>query len=240
MAKREYFLIIDTETTMTDRVADFAAVIVDRKGKIYNQCAILVNGIYTDMENHPLFFNEDAGELWTKASLARRYDVYSNMVTSGSRMVASVGAINRWLDAAKAKYDPYLTAYNVSFDRDKCSKTGIDLTPFAEKTFCLWHAAANKWAHTKAYRNFVLQVHAFNNPTKLGNMTFKTNAETMARFVLDMPNLEDEPHTALEDILYYELPIFVKLLSTSKDKAWLNPSATTWRNNQVKDWFTAK
>ena len=36
MAKRDYFLIVDTETTQTDMVADFGAIICDRKGNIYN------------------------------------------------------------------------------------------------------------------------------------------------------------------------------------------------------------
>lgn len=240
MAKKDYFLIIDTETTQTDRVADFGAVVVDRTGRIFAQCAVMVNGIFTDMENHPLFHTKDADPLWGQAGLSRRYDAYNNMVSSGMRQIASVSAINRWLDKVKATYDPYCTAYNIAFDRDKCNKTGIDLGQFAEKSFCLWHAAAAKWSHTKKYREFVLAVHAFNPPTKHGNMTFKTNAEVMARFVLDNPTLEDEPHTALEDVLYYELPILIKLVKNQKKAEWLNPPTTNWRKNQVKDWFTAK
>jgi hypothetical protein len=99
MAKKEYFLTVDVESTMDGKVADFAAVISDRKGgKIYAQCAILVNGIFTDMENHPLFYNEDADEIWSKKSLSRRYAVYNDMVANGTRMLASVASINRWLD----------------------------------------------------------------------------------------------------------------------------------------------
>lgn len=240
MPFKDYFLTIDTETTQDDKVADFAAVITDRKGKIYAQCAVLVNGIFTDMENHPLFTNEDAGPLWNAASLSRRYGVYNSMVNSGARMIAGVNAINRWLDKAKAEYDPYLTAYNVAFDRNKCANTGIDLNPFADKTFCLWHAAFTKWGTSKPYRQFVVETHAFNAPTKLHNMSYKTNAETMARFVLGNPTLEDEPHTALEDVLYYELPILNRLIKTTPKKVWLNPTPFDWNKVQVKDWFTAR
>lgn len=239
MAKRDYFLIVDTETTQDNLVADFAAVICDRKGKIYNQCAVLTNGIFTDMENHPLFFTSDPAGIWSKKGQDMRYSIYQNMINNGTRMIASVSAINVWLAKANEKYNPILTAYNLSFDQNKCANTGIDLVQF-DKSFCLWYAAVTKWAHTKEYRNFALNLHAFNPPTQYGNMSFKTNAETMARFVTNNPRMEDEPHTALEDIVYYELPILVKLVKGKKKKDFLNPKPFNWKNVQVKDWFTAK
>ena len=239
--KKDYFLTIDTETTQDGKVADFAAVISDRKGKVYATCAVLVNGIFTDMENHPLFhIFGDAGDIWSKAGLPARYNRYNAMVEGGQRMVASVSAINVWLTKALLEYKPYLTAYNLAFDLDKCANTGIDLTGFADRQFCLWHSAATKWASTKSYRVFIAENHCFNKPTKLGNMSYQTNAEVMARFVLGNPELEDEPHTALEDVLYYELPILNRLVQTSKKKEWLNPTPFNWRKFQVKDHFTAK
>ena len=240
MAKKAFYLIIDTETTMTEKVADFGAVVVDRKGQIYTQAAILVDGIYTDYQNHPLFHNFDrADTLWGKATLEKRYSRYNDMVTNGQRMLASVAAINRWLAKVNAKYSPTLTAYNLAFDVDKCRKTGIDLEMFDSK-FCLWYAAFTKWGQSKKYRNFVLQVHAFNPPTKLGNMSYKTNAETMARFVLNNPTLPDEPHTAIEDAIDYELPILVELLKSTKREVLTNPTPFDWTKVQVKEWFTAK
>jgi hypothetical protein len=239
MAKRDYFLLLDTETTQDNLVADIGAIVVDKNGTIYNQMAVLTNGIFTDMENHPLFFTSDKTGIWSKKGQDVRYQVYGNMVANGTRMLASVAAVNIWLTRVKEKYDPILTAYNLRFDQGKCANTGIDLTQF-DKWFCLWHSSFNKWAHTKIYRNFALSVHAFNKPTELGNMSFKTNAETMARFVLGDPTLEDEPHTALEDAIYYELPILTKLINSTKKKAYMNPKPFNWRNVQVKDWYTAK
>ena len=241
MAKKDFFLTIDTETTQDGLVADFAAVISDRKGKVYAECAVLVNGVFTDMENHPLFhIHGDDSDLWSKAGLPKRYERYNAMVAGGQRMIASVGAINVWLAKAIAKYNPYLTAYNLAFDREKCANTGIDLTDFADKQFCLWHAAVTKWGHTKKYRNFVLASLAFNKPTAKGNWSYKTNAEVMARFVLDNPMLEDEPHTALEDVLYYELPILTKLVNSTAKKNWLKPEKFNWRKFQVVDHYAAK
>lgn len=236
MAKKDYFLIIDTETTIDQMVADFGAVVCDRKGKIYTQCAVLVNGIYTDMQNHPLFYVEDSDPVWSKASLETRYNRYNEMVKNGSRMIASVNAINLWLAKAIGKYDPILTAYNLAFDTHKCGETGIDLTGFSQR-FCLWYASAQKWAHTRNYRQFILDNHYFNKPTKLGNMSYQTNAEVMARFVTGQPDLEDEPHTALEDVIDYELPILTRLVKTTKKDDYINPIEYDWNKMQVKDWF---
>lgn len=239
MAKKQYCLIVDCETTQDNLVADFAAVIADRKGNIHAQCAVLTNEIYTDSKNHPLFFTSDTTGIWSKLGQDSRYKQYARMLESGSRMIASIGAINRWLDKAKAGYDPYLTAYNLPFDLDKCEKTGIDLTPF-HRRFCLWAAAYTKWGKSKKFKEFILSAHAFNTPTELGNMTYKTNAEIMARFVLNNNTLPDEPHTALEDIIGYELPIFTKLARTEKMVDLCNSVAYDWRQVQVKDHFKAK
>lgn len=238
MAKKDYFLIVDTETTQDSMVADFGAVLVDRKGNIIKECAVLINGIYTDAKNHPLFFTSDPAGIWSKGQ-DQRYSTYTKMLEGGTRMLASVAAVNRWLDKVKSEFSPYLTAYNLAFDQDKCTKTGIDIAQF-DKRFCLWHAAFDKWAHTKKYREFALQLHAFNAPTELGNMSFKTNAETMARFVLNDPTLQDEPHTAYEDAKLYELPILLKLVNSTKKEKYLNPRPFDWKKVQVREWFTAK
>ena len=155
---KQYFITIDTETTQDQKVADFAAVISDRQGRIFAQCAVLVNGIFTDAENHPLFFDSSAkpDALWSRAGADRRYEHYKTMVRDGSRMIASVSAINRWLERARGEFDPILTAYNLAFDVDKMEKTGIDSTIFSRR-FCLWQTAAKKWGHTKDYKNFVLE-----------------------------------------------------------------------------------
>ena len=81
MAKKQYFLIVDVETTITDKVADFGAVICDRKGIIAAQCAVMVNDVYGV---DPLYYNEKAGELWTKQSLAVRMARYNDMLISCS------------------------------------------------------------------------------------------------------------------------------------------------------------
>ena len=237
---KDYVITIDCETSLDSMVADFAAVVSDRKGNIVNQCAVLVAGVYDDREMHPLFYDAYAGDLWGKNNLPVRYAKYDAMLESGARMIASPSAINRWLDRAATTFNPVLTAYNLAFDLGKCANTGIDLTMFT-RSFCLWQAAYTKWGSNKKFLQFVLDNHAFNNPTKYGNMTFKTNAEIMARFVLNMPELQDEPHTALEDIIFYELPILNALLKTTSTKKLIeNSKPYNWKACQVKDFYKVR
>lgn len=234
--KRDYYLVVDTETTMSDKVADFGAVLVDKQGNILKSCAVLIRGVFGI---DPLFYiaSENQASLWSKQGKDRRYDRYNEMVQDGTRMIASVEAVNKWLERVLREYNPTLTAYNINFDLGKCRNTQINLDQFTKK-FCLWYASFNKWGMTRKYKNFVAKVHAFNPPTELGNMSYKTNAETMARFVLGNPEMQDEPHTAMEDVVDYELPILVKLLKTTPKKVFMNPELTfDWRKVQVKNHF---
>lgn len=240
MAKKDYYLIIDTETTQDSLVADFGAVLTDRNGRVIKQCAVLLDGIYTDSENHVLFHMTEDNPVFGQKTLGPRYMAYNKMLEAGQRMLANKAAVNRWLERINAEFKPYITAYNFPFDRSKCANTGIDLTIFQDRYFCLWAASIQKWGSNKRFRQFCLDSHAFNTPTQAGNMTFKTNAEVMARFVLNQPDLEDEPHTALEDVLYYELPILKKLLATTPKHAIIDAESYNWRNFQVKDAFKAK
>ena len=236
--KKDYYLIIDTETTINDKVADFGAVVVDRKGNIADQCGVLVSGVFGI---DPLFYipKEEASSLWSKQGKDRRFIKYNEMLENGTRMLASVNAINLWLAQVAGQYDPILTAYNLPFDMDKCNKTGIDLTMF-KNSFCMWRAAFNKYAMTKSYKNFTMQIHAINPPTKLGNCSFQTNAEVMARFILDEPDLQDEPHLALEDVVGYELPILKRLIQTTKKSVFMDPElGFDWRKVQLKNHFKA-
>lgn len=232
MAKKQYFAILDTETTMENTVADFGVIICDREGKIFNQCAVLIQGHYGNFE---LFHDKNANDIWGYGGLEKRKLAYKNMLDSGTRMLASVNAVNKWIQQAIGKYNPALTAYNLAFDLDKCEKTGIDLTGFADK-FCLWQASVGNICGTKQFKTFALQNHAFNNATQFGNMTVKTNAEIVAGFISG--EFKTEPHTALEDARDFELPILREVI---KKKNWRDKiTPYNWRAFQVKDHFTAK
>lgn len=230
MGKKQFFIVVDTETSITDKVADFGAVICDREGVVVAQCAVLVGGVYGVDK---LFYNKDAADIWGLAGLQRRTEAYNTMLQQGSRMMASVAAINRWLDKAAATYSPELTAYNLAFDRSKCANTGIDLAMFPNR-FCLWHAAVGNICQTKAYKRFILENHLFNAPTEHRNMTYSTTAESVAGFLGG--TFQTEPHTALEDALEFEVPILKHILGKRKWRDKLTPY--DWKKFQVKDHFS--
>lgn len=232
MAKKQFFLIVDTETSITDKVVDFGAVVCDRQGNIHAQCAVMIQSVFGVDD---LFYDRNAAGIWSQNSVSRRMDNYNAMLNAGTRMLASVNAINRWLEKVAGKYNPTLTAYNLPFDSSKCANTGIDLNMFSAR-FCLWAASVGTICNTKAYRQFVLQNHLFNARTEKGNMTFSTTAEAVTGFLSG--NMTDEPHTALEDIIGYELPTLVHIL---KKRDWRNKiQSYDWKKHQVKDHFGAK
>lgn len=231
MTKKQFFLVVDTETTITDKVADFGAVIVDRTGKIHAQCGVMVQGVFGV---DSLFYDKNADGIWAQTSVERRTGAYTKMLNEGTRMLASVSAINRWLEKAAGKYNPELTAYNLPFDVSKCGNTGIDLSMF-DRRFCMWAAAVGNICNKKAYRQFVLDNHRFNTPTDKGNMTFKTDAETVTGFLSGQ--MTEEPHTSVEDIIGYEVPTLTHIV---KLKGWRDKMvAYNWRSHQVKDHFKA-
>lgn len=232
MAKKQFWAILDTETTMENTVADLAIIIVDRNGEIHNQMAIMVKGHYDQFE---LFHDKKANDIWGYAGLERRKANYVDMLNSGRRMLASVNAANKWINQAIGKYNPTLTAYNLAFDLDKCEKTGIDLSGFNSK-FCLWQAAIGNICNSKKYRQFVMENHLFNSVTEKGNMTFSTTAESVCGFING--EFLKEPHTALEDARDFELPI---LQAVIKKRDWREKMVPyNWREFQVKDHFIAK
>ncbi len=231
MAKKQFFAILDTETTIADTVADFAIIIVDRSGVIHNQCAVMVKDQFDTTE---LFYDKNAKGIWSLEYAKQKREKYNAMLNNGSRMLASVSAINTWIAKAVGKYNPILTAYNLAFDKSKCANTGINLD-FAD-SFCLWGAAVGNICNTKKFRQFAIENHAFNNVTEKGNMTFKTNAEVVCGYL--QGSIIDEPHTALEDARDFELPILSHII---KKKNWRdNITPYDWKKFQVKDNFIAK
>jgi len=236
---KKFFLIVDTETTQTDRVADFGAVVCDKQGNIHHEIGILVGDFYSARDLHPLFhIYGDANDVFSKASLPTRYANYEAMLQNGKRYLASIGAVNRWLAKVNAKYNPVLTAYNLPFDLGKCDNSGIILDGF-DKRFCLWAAAQEKWGQTRAYRQFCLDNHFFGNRTKTGHMGYQTKADTMAKFLLGA-QLPEEPHTALEDAKDYERPILTALVKNTSPSVYMHAQAYNYRKYALRDAYKAR
>jgi hypothetical protein len=211
---RHFYLIVDTETTKKQTVADFGAVIVTKQGEIVERFGAMVLGHFGKM---PLFADATAPDsaLWSEQSAQRREKDYYSMLDTGERSIASPALINQWLVRVNAQYSPVLTAYNLAFDLGKCRNTRINLGIFAQ-SFCLMKAAKRQIGTLAEY-------HAFCNTN--GFLTAKRRdpsmtADTMAKFILGV-SLEDEPHTALEDAQFYEAPILTKILESVTRKQLL-------------------
>jgi hypothetical protein len=236
--KKNYFLVVDTETTQDEKVADFGAVICDKKGEIFAQCGVMVDGIFGEV-SHPLFFDSKlpSDALWSKSGADARYRKYTKMLDNGSRMLASTSAINRWLARANAQYNPILTAYNLSFDVGKCRNTGIDLAMF-NRRFCLMAVAQNLLINSRKYLEFALQHHCFNPKTvKTGSMTMQMKAETVASYLHGEYIIE--PHTALEDVTDFEIDILKFVCRKKSIKSLVNDrsKAISYTQRQLKNLF---
>jgi len=232
MAKKQYFALVDTETTIESTVADLAVLIVDRKGQIFNQIAVLIQGEFGVKK---LFYDVNSSEeIWTLKGLEQRNQTYKNMLNSGQRMLASVNAVNKWFNQAHRTYpDLIFTAYNSSFDRDKMIKTGIDLEGFADRDFCLWRASVDRLKGNKAFIQ-----HCLDRKWMTAKFNLRTNAESVAEFVNGYP-MEPEPHTALEDAKDYELPILKWLLKYQSWKKY-GQQGYSWYDWQLHKLVTPK
>lgn len=203
MAKKQFFLVVDTETTIKNNVADFGAAVFDRQGNIFESCAVLVK----DFRNEQLFHNrQEDGTIWGLEGLKKRTENYEKMLDEGTRQLASVAAINRFMGKVRDKYPEIsLTAYNVAFDLNKMDNSGIHHASFTNR-FCLWHLAVGHFADTRKYKQFALDNHYFGAPTeKTRACTILTNAEVMSEYLTGIK--AKEPHTAFEDITGHEAHI---------------------------------
>lgn len=213
---KHFYLIVDTETTTKQTVADFGAVIVDRQGQIIDQFGAMVLGHFGKFD---LFYDPSAAdsEFWSAQSGQRRAKKYNKMLDSGERSISSVALINQWLAATKARYNPVLTAYQLSFDLGKCSNTHINLGIFNQR-FCLMKAAKRDIGVLADYQQFCYDNGLLTKGGKLRkNPKPQMTADSMAKYISGA-DLADEPHTALEDARDYEAMILAYILKTKTRK----------------------
>ena len=216
--KKHTTLIVDTETTKKQTVADFGAVVVDRQGVILDRLGAMVTGHFGKFD---LFSDPTApsDSLWSAQSAKRRAKDYFAMMENGQRIWASSAYINQWLAVVNARYQPTLTAYNLTFDLGKCRNTGIDLGIFS-RSFCLMKAAKRTIGKTAEYEKFCRR---FGLVTAKGNI--RMTADAMAKFCNFSDDryglMDDEPHTALEDAQFYEALIWQRIAGKLTRKQYL-------------------
>jgi hypothetical protein len=210
---KHYYLIVDTETTKKQTVADFGAVVVDRQGAIIEQFGAMVLGHFGKL---PLFSDPSADPeaFWSEQSAQRRAKNYDAMLESGERSISSPALINQWLAGINARYAPILTAYNIAFDFGKCRNTRINLGIFNSR-FCLMKSAKRKIGVLADYQQFCYDNNLLTKKLRKPQMT----ADAMAKYIC--PDMPDEPHTALEDARDYEALILSYILRDTTRKQLL-------------------
>ena len=208
---KQYYIIVDTETTIEGTVADFGAVLMDKQGNIVDELGVLVDGQFNELELwfDPLAKPED---FWSRQHARARRKQYERMLASGIRSIASPALINLWLTRVIHKFKPKaLTAYNISFDLRACRNTGIDLGNVDQ--FCLLLATRRhlKAQNPEIYPKWAKRNGYITKPSQRypeGRESYSADA-TSHWFYRSLPV---EPHTALEDARDFEGRILKSLL----------------------------
>jgi hypothetical protein len=181
MNKKHFYLIVDTETTNDNMVADFGAVVVDRQGKVWAELGCLIA-------------DDFHFSLGSKKKIQAKY---KRLESLGYRCDGSVAYINNWLAFIRDTFNPTLTAYNIGFDMGKCRNTGINLDQFKNR-FDLMRLAKTAIVSTDEYATWAYANEALTETLRKPS----ASADFVARYLDD--TLPPEPHTALEDARDYE------------------------------------
>ena len=93
--RKHHYIIVDVETTSDDRVADFGAAVVDRKGNIAASLGVLIEGIFGNVDFH-----------WALGNPKHTLKKYQGMLRNGSRAIATPAFVNDWLRQMQMAYSP--------------------------------------------------------------------------------------------------------------------------------------
>lgn len=200
---KDFYMIIDTETTAHRFVYDIGAVITDRKGTIHETFSAVVAEVFFGMqtayykEKKPLYYTK-IGKLQTK--VLSFFDIQEKLIQ----------LMNKYNVKA-------ICAYNAKFDIDVLNNTMRYLTGYQTQYFfpqdtliyCIWGMACETLCRQKAYIKYSIENGFI---TSAGNM--KTDAESVYRYIIQDKTFNEE-HMALEDT-YIETAILAKCFSKHK------------------------
>lgn len=191
MSKKNYYLVIDTETC-GDYVFDIGYCVIDRTGKRYDSGSFVVEE-FIDNPAHLDMFNDR----FTRDKIGKYY--YDLWAKHGGFAVVDFCSIRRKINKVVSNYDAIVCAYNIAFDLRHLEKTAqyFEYDRFFNhdvKTLDIWHMAMCVLG-TNNYIRFCIH-HGF--LTNAGNIS--TSAETMYRYICDDPAFNEE-HTAYKDTI---------------------------------------
>lgn len=194
--KKEYFLVLDTETANTIEQPlpyDIGYAICDRHGDIQVKQSFVVAEMFLDNR-----------ELMQSAYYAEKIPKYWEDIKSGRRTLKSFYNIRKQLYQDMKDYNvTKVGAYNMGFDKRAMNNDARYITksflrwffPYGTEFFCIWNMACTSILNRPTYIKFALE-NGF--VSDAGNI--QTSAECAYRYIIQDAEFV-ESHTGLEDVL---------------------------------------
>ena len=210
MPKKNYYLVIDTETANgldEPLVYDIGFAVIDKKGNIYETFSYVVSDVFYGMR-----------DVMQTAYYAEKIPRYEADIAEGKRTVASFLTIRKKIAEILNKYQiTAVMAHNMRFDLNALNTTTRYLTksryryffPYKTQIWCTLAMAKSLIAKQKTYKIWCKERGYVQK-----NGTPRLTAEILHRFFTQDETF-DESHTALEDVLI-EIWIFVRCMRQHK------------------------
>ena len=227
MRKKEWYLIIDTETCNTIEQPlpyDIGYAICDRYGNIAVERSFMVAEMFIEHK-----------DLMKSAYFAEKIPKYWKDFKNGTREMKTLLNIRKQIHADMKQYNvKKVGAYNMGFDKRAlnndvryCSKSFFRwFFPFGTEYFCIWHMACQTILNTTSYIKFALQ-----NGLVSDKDNILTSAECCYKFLKKNVDFIEE-HTGLEDVRI-EVEILAECYATHK-KMSKEINSACWRLPQRK------
>ena len=195
MAKKKYYLVLDTETANSVEEPlpyDIGWAICDRKGNIYEKKSYVCTEVFLDMK-----------DLMVSAYYAEKIPNYWDDIKAGKRILTGMWNIRREMIKDMKKYKvSAVCAYNMGFDKRALNNLVRYVSkswmrwwfPFGTEYNCIWNMACNAILNRTTYIKFAVK----NGLISDANNIF-TSAECAYRYITDSIDFV-ESHTGLEDV----------------------------------------
>lgn len=196
MKKKEYFLVLDTETANYVEQPlpyDIGYAICDRQGNIYLTRSFVVAEIFLDCK-----------DVMETAYYAEKIPLYWKDIKNGKRILKSFYNIRKQVIADMEEWNiKKVGSYNMTFDIKALNNDTRYITksflrwffPYGTEYFCIWNMACTSILNRPSYRKFATEN---NFLSEKGNI--KTSAECAYRYLMKDKDFIEE-HTGLEDVL---------------------------------------
>lgn len=227
MAKKKYFLVLDTETCNTVEQPlpyDIGWAICDRFGNIFEERSFVVAETFLDMK-----------DVMKSAYYAEKIPQYWEDIKSGKRIIKPMWTIRKQLAEDMKKYDTKLVgAYNVGFDRRALNNLMRYVSkswarwffPFGTEYFDIWNMACSMLLNTRTYVKFALENGLVSDADNI-----QTSAECAYKFITKDVTFTEE-HKGLEDVRI-EVAVMASCYKTHK-KIENSVNSACWRKVQRK------